>query len=140
MTIRSVHEITDDYEAWMRERLPFVLEEHLEYKYDVMAGRNGNEAGKRDRETAFRFLRATFYLWAYRLRERLPELVEDAGGYSCCRESARRDGTPIRGVHSRGVGTWNQLMAGSGGSQGFPSMAARTASSAVTPWVAAESR
>ena len=43
-------------------------------------------------------------------------------------------------VHSRGVGTWNQLMAGSGGSQGFPSMAARTALSAVTPWVAAESR
>src|SRR6266852_5292798 len=38
------------------------------------------------------------------------------------------DGFPR--VHSRGVGTWNQLMAGSGGSQGFLSMAARTASSA----------
>jgi DDE superfamily endonuclease len=43
-------------------------------------------------------------------------------------------------VHSRGAGNWCQLMAGSGGSQGFPSMTARTASSAAVPWVAAESR
>jgi hypothetical protein len=33
-----------------------------------------------------------------------------------------------------------QLTAGSGGSQGFPSMTARTASSAAVPWAAAESR
>jgi Uncharacterized protein conserved in bacteria (DUF2252) len=77
MAIRSVHKITDDYEAWMRERLPFVLENHLEYKHDEMAGRPGHEDNKRDTDTAFRFLRATFYLWAYRLRERLPQLVED---------------------------------------------------------------
>ena len=78
MTIRSVHEITDDYEAWMRERLPFVIEKHLEYKHDAMAGRSGKKDSKRDTDAAFRFLRATFYLWAYRLRERLPELVDDA--------------------------------------------------------------
>jgi hypothetical protein len=33
-----------------------------------------------------------------------------------------------------------QLMAGSGGSQGLPAMAVVMASSAVTPWAAAESR
>ena len=37
------------------------------------------------------------------------------------------------GVHSRGTGNRSQLTAGSGGSQGFPSMTARTASSAVAP-------
>ncbi len=46
----------------------------------------------------------------------------------------------IPGVHSRGAGTWRQLMAGSGGSQGFPSIAPRMASSAAAPWAAAESR
>jgi hypothetical protein len=52
------------------------------------------------------------------------------------------DGQPmwISDVHSRGAGNWRQLMAGSGGSQGFPSMALRMASSAVVPWAAAESR
>jgi len=35
---------------------------------------------------------------------------------------------------------WLYLIAGSGGSQGFPSMAARMASIALTPWAAAESR
>jgi putative transposase len=44
------------------------------------------------------------------------------------------------GVHSRGAGNWNQMMAGSGGSQGLPSMTPRMAASAVTPWAAAESR
>jgi len=78
MTIRSVHEITDDYEAWMRERLPFVIEKHLNYKHDEMAGRDGKKDGNRDTDAAFGFLRATFYLWAYRFRELLPELVDDA--------------------------------------------------------------
>ena len=44
------------------------------------------------------------------------------------------------GVHSRGAQIWRQPMAGSGGSQGFPAMALLMASSAVTPWAAAESR
>jgi hypothetical protein len=44
------------------------------------------------------------------------------------------------GVHSRGAGNWDQLTAGSGGSQGLPAMALAMASSAVTPWAAAESR
>ena len=35
---------------------------------------------------------------------------------------------------------WRQLMAGSGGSQGFPAMALLMASSAVMPWAAAVSR
>ena len=35
---------------------------------------------------------------------------------------------------------WRQLMAGSGGSQGFPAMARLMASSAVMPWAAAVSR
>jgi hypothetical protein len=78
MAIRSVHEITGDYEAWMRERLPFVLEEHLDYKHAEMAGRHGTGDGKRDKGSAFRFLRATFYLWAYRFREQLPHLAEEA--------------------------------------------------------------
>ena len=43
-------------------------------------------------------------------------------------------------VHSRGAGNWCQLTAGSGGSQGFPAMASRMASSAVMPWAAAVSR
>jgi NAD(P)-dependent dehydrogenase (short-subunit alcohol dehydrogenase family) len=42
----------------------------------------------------------------------------------------------IHGVPGLGC----QLTAGSGGSQGFPSMTARTASSAAVPWAAAESR
>ena len=42
-------------------------------------------------------------------------------------------------VHSRGAGNWCQLTAGSGGSQGFPAMASRMASSAVMPWAAAVS-
>ena len=46
----------------------------------------------------------------------------------------------LAGVHSRGLVSWCQVSAGSGGSQGFPSMAPRMASSAVTPWAAAESR
>ena len=78
MAIRSVHEITGDYEAWMRDRLPFVLEKHLDYKHAEMVGRHGTGDGKRDTDSAFRFLRATFYLWAYRFRERLPHLAEDA--------------------------------------------------------------
>jgi hypothetical protein len=36
--------------------------------------------------------------------------------------------------------TWCQLTTGSGGSQGFPSMTARMASSAAVPWAAAEWR
>ena len=43
------------------------------------------------------------------------------------------------GVHSRGAVNWCQLRAGSGGSQGVPSVAARMASRAVMPWAAAES-
>ena len=42
-------------------------------------------------------------------------------------------------IHGGAV-NWCQLMVGSGGSQGFPSMAVRMASSAVMPWAAAESR
>jgi hypothetical protein len=38
------------------------------------------------------------------------------------------------------TGNWCQLIAGSGGSQGFPARALAMASSAVTPWAAAESR
>ena len=45
----------------------------------------------------------------------------------------------LSGVHSRGAGNWCQLTAGSGGSQGFPAMASRMASSAVMPWAAAVS-
>jgi hypothetical protein len=48
--------------------------------------------------------------------------------------------TLIECVHSRGAGNWCQLLAGSGGSQGLPAMALAMASSAVTPWAAAESR
>ena len=44
------------------------------------------------------------------------------------------------GVHSRGAVNGCQFRAGSGGSQGLPSMAARMASRAVMPWAAAESR
>ena len=44
-----------------------------------------------------------------------------------------------KGVHSR-VGVSWRYTAGSGGSQGLPSMAARMASRAVTPWPAAEVR
>jgi hypothetical protein len=43
-------------------------------------------------------------------------------------------------VSIHGAVNWSQLMTGSGGSQGFPSMAARMASSAVMPWAAAVSR
>jgi hypothetical protein len=43
-------------------------------------------------------------------------------------------------VHSRGAVNGCQFRAGSGGSQGLPSMAARMASRAVMPWAAAESR
>jgi len=43
-------------------------------------------------------------------------------------------------VHSRGAVNWCQLAVGSGGSQGFPSMAVRMASSVVMPWAAAVSR
>jgi hypothetical protein len=43
-------------------------------------------------------------------------------------------------VHSRGLVSRCQASAGSGGSQGFPSMAPRIASSGVVPWAAAESR
>jgi hypothetical protein len=39
-----------------------------------------------------------------------------------------------------GAVNWCQRTAGSGGSQGFPVSASRMASSAVMPWVAAESR
>jgi hypothetical protein len=78
MAIRSVDEITGDYEAWMRDRLPFVIEKHLQHKHAEMASRQGAGGGKRDSEDAFRFLRATFYLWAHRLREQLPHLIGDA--------------------------------------------------------------
>jgi hypothetical protein len=78
MPVQSVDEITSDYEAWMRERLPFVLEEHLEDKHAAMAEGHGGGDGKRDTEAVFQFLRATFYLWAHRVRERLPHLVDDA--------------------------------------------------------------
>jgi len=43
-------------------------------------------------------------------------------------------------VSIHGVVHWRQLMAGSGGSQGFPVMALLMASSAVMPWAAAVSR
>jgi len=43
-------------------------------------------------------------------------------------------------VHSRGSVIWRQASAGIGGSQGFPVMASRMASSALTLWAAAESR
>jgi hypothetical protein len=45
-------------------------------------------------------------------------------------------------VSIHGVVSWCQCQprAGSGGSQGFPVMASRMASSAVMPWAAAESR
>ena len=39
-----------------------------------------------------------------------------------------------------GAVIWRQASAGSGGSQGFPASAPEMASSAVTPWAAAESR
>ena len=42
-------------------------------------------------------------------------------------------------IHGGAV-NWCQFTVGSGGSQGFPSMAVRMASSAVMPWAAAESR
>ena len=42
-------------------------------------------------------------------------------------------------IHGGAV-NWCQFRAGSGGSQGLPSMAARMASRAVMPWAAAESR
>lgn len=43
-------------------------------------------------------------------------------------------------VHSGGGVNWRQLMAGSGGSQGFPVRALLMASSAVMPWAAVVSR
>ena len=45
-----------------------------------------------------------------------------------------------RVLHSRGAGNWCQRSAGSGGSQGFPSITARTALSAPVPCAAAVSR
>jgi hypothetical protein len=42
-------------------------------------------------------------------------------------------------IHGGAV-TWCQVVAGNGGSQGFPAMALLMASSAVMPWAAAESR
>ena len=50
------------------------------------------------------------------------------------------DNSGLPRVHSRGAVNDGQLTAGRGGSQGVSSMAARTASSAVMPWAAAESR
>jgi hypothetical protein len=47
--------------------------------------------------------------------------------------------TGLVSIHG-GAGNWRQLVAGSGGSQGFPVRTSRMASSAVTPWAAAVSR
>ncbi len=58
------------------------------------------------------------------------------GGSSLVNAAFIAGGCPFTGCPE----SWRQLMAGSGGSQGLPSMAARTALSAVTPWAAAESR
>jgi 2-oxoglutarate dehydrogenase E2 component (dihydrolipoamide succinyltransferase) len=55
-------------------------------------------------------------------------------------EAGQVHSIPKSCVHSRGAGNWRQLMAGSGGSQGLPTMALAMASSAVMPWAAAESR
>ncbi len=53
---------------------------------------------------------------------RKPDAARDNGSTTTC---------PFTGaVH------WRQLMAGSGGSQGFPAMALLMASSAVMPWAA----
>jgi hypothetical protein len=71
-------------------------------------------------------------------RDRPVHLQRDA------RRGGRRRGYADPGggyvsIHGGAV-NWYQLTAGSGGSQGFPSMAVRMASSAVMPWAAAESR
>lgn len=63
----SADDITRSFEKWMRERLPYVEEEHLKSKYRQMA-----KAGK---SAAFKFLRGTFYLWSIRFSQELPELM-----------------------------------------------------------------
>lgn len=59
---------------------------------------------------------------------------------ACCALNKDYGKELVERVHSRGAGNWRQLMAGSGGSQGLPAIALAMASSAVTPWAAAESR
>jgi len=75
---------------------------------------------------------------------RISDALRDAGAIrKWIAARYRRSITPgdkFARVHSRVPGFGVQLTAGSGGSQGFPSMAARTASSAAVPWAAAESR
>ncbi len=66
--------LTEEYEQWMRTQLPCVFEDHLRYKHEQM-GQPGRSAPESDPAEGFRFLRATFYLWAVRIRERLPHLV-----------------------------------------------------------------
>ncbi|MGH3282368.1 MAG: GNAT family N-acetyltransferase [Trebonia sp.] len=67
---------------------------------------------------------------AYEARQKGQDLVLDVLTVN------HRAQVSIHGVPGLGC----QLTAGSGGSQGFPSMTARTASSAVVPCAAAESR
>jgi haloacetate dehalogenase len=69
--------------------------------------------------------------------------VPDAAGNLYSKRFMARDQVGLMrqlGVHSRDAVNWRQAVAGSGGSQAFPAMASRMASSAVMPWAAAESR
>lgn len=84
----SADDITKRYEQWMRERLPYVEEEHLKSKYKQMA--------KTGKSAAFKFLRGTFYLWSIRFRQELPELM--APPVPCV--------IGIGDVHVENFGTW----------------------------------
>ena len=70
----------------------------------------------------------------------LPESVEDTAFLAISEGVKKKRGGGSLDVHSRGAVNGCQFRAGSGGSQGLPSMAARMASRAVMPWAAAESR
>jgi hypothetical protein len=78
----DIRQATQRYESWLRSSLPVVIESDLEYKHQQMA------AG------AFPFLRATFYRWAERWPQVLPEL----------------DSAPtvlgVGDVHVENFGTW----------------------------------
>jgi len=88
MSGSSARDLTDRYENWMAERLPYVEQEHLKAKHKQMAKTGGS--------AAFRFLRGTFYLWSVRFPEALPELVA----------STVPTVVGVGDVHVENFGTW----------------------------------
>ena len=75
------------------------------------------------------------HLLSSRSRPTLTTAPDPSTGHTGCRLTGA-----LLCIHSRGAVNGCQFRAGSGGSQGLPSMAARMASRAVMPWAAAESR